>query len=76
MQLLNARHEIFCQRIAAGMAGSRAYVAAGYTTKISAAEACASRLLRKDKVRARISELLAGVLRQSGSISSASQRCS
>jgi phage terminase small subunit len=58
MRLPNARHELFCQRIAAGLPASRAYMSAGYTARGNAAEANASRLLRDAKVKARIDELL------------------
>jgi len=58
MRLDNSRHELFCQRVAAGMPASRAYAAAGYSARGNAAESSASRLLRRDKVKARIGELL------------------
>jgi hypothetical protein len=59
MRLPNARHELFCQRVAAGIPASRAYAAAGYTARGTSAESNASRLLGTDKVRARLDKLSA-----------------
>ena len=49
--LNNARHELFAQAVAIGMSATAAYTKAGYTATGNAAEAAASRLLRKVKVR-------------------------
>lgn len=57
--LRNAKHEQFAQMVAKGMAGSKAYQAAGYTARGNAAEANASRLLSVAKVASRVEELKA-----------------
>jgi hypothetical protein len=56
MRLPNARHELFCRRVASGIPASRAYAAAEFARGTSA-ESNASRLLGTDKVRARLDEL-------------------
>jgi phage terminase small subunit len=53
--LSNSRHEAFARAILEGKSGREAYIAAGY--KAAGAEANASRLIRNDKVSARIAEL-------------------
>jgi phage terminase small subunit len=53
--LSNSRHEAFARAILQGKSGREAYIAAGY--KAAGAEANASRLIRNDKVSARIAEL-------------------
>lgn len=58
--LERARQEQFCQNIVKGMRTSDAYRAAGYTAKNDAtAAACASRLLKKANVSARLLDLKA-----------------
>jgi sirohydrochlorin ferrochelatase len=54
----NARHERFAQEIARGKSQSDAYGAAGFTGTAPTLEAGASRLIRNDKVKARVAELL------------------
>jgi phage terminase small subunit len=54
---LNARQERFAQLLAEGMPQSRAYIEAGYKARGNAAYAEASRLVRKDKVMARLDAL-------------------
>jgi phage terminase small subunit len=53
--LLNTRHERFAQAVASGSSPTNAYVSAGY--KKAGAAQNAARLLRDDKVRARLTEL-------------------
>jgi phage terminase small subunit len=53
----NSRHEKFAQGLAQGMSASEAYRQAGYEAKGGAAEVGASRLIRNDKVTARVAEL-------------------
>jgi len=55
--LANSRHEKFAQGLAQGMSAAEAYKQAGYDAKGNAAEVSASRLLRNDKVAARVEEL-------------------
>jgi phage terminase small subunit len=57
MRLENERHESFARHIAEGHFASRAYKLAGYRARGNSAESCASRLLRKSQIRARIAEL-------------------
>jgi phage terminase small subunit len=52
---LSARHERFCREYLIDGCGKRAYIRAGYAP--GSAEVCASQLLRKPKVAARIAEL-------------------
>lgn len=54
---LSTRHERFCREYLIDGCGKRAYIRAGYAPK--SAEVCASQLLRKPKVAARIVELRA-----------------
>lgn len=54
--LANARHERFAQELVKGCSQSEAYRLAGYTPS-TANEANASRLVRNDKVAARLAEL-------------------
>ena len=54
---LSARQERFCREYLIDGCGKRAYIRAGYAPK--SAEVCASQLLRKPKVSARIEELRA-----------------
>ena len=54
---LSARQERFCREYLIDGCGKRAYIRAGYAP--GAAEVCASQLLRKPKVAARIAELQA-----------------
>lgn len=57
--LENRRHELFAQGMAKGLSGRDAYKAAGFAPGTAeAADAAASRLLREDKVDARIKALL------------------
>lgn len=67
--LENARHEAFARGIVEGKAAGAAYVAAGY--KPAGAEANASRLIRNDKVAARIAELKAEAAK--GAVATAQQ---
>jgi len=54
---LSKRYELFCtEYIKLNLNGSRAAIAAGYSTKT--ANATASRLLTKDNIKARVSELI------------------
>jgi phage terminase small subunit len=53
--LSNSRHEAFARAVLQGKNGREAYIAAGYNA--AGAEANASRLIRNDKVSARIAEL-------------------
>lgn len=60
--LINARHEMFAHEIAKGASSRDAYKAAGFTTESPGAiDACASRLLKSAKVRARIEEIQASI---------------
>lgn len=56
MPIRNHRHERFAQLVATGEAGAAAYRQT-YGTRGASAEAAASRLLRNDKVSARIAEV-------------------
>lgn len=60
--LKNAKHELFAQGIAKGLAASQAYKSAGYTASGNAADACASRLLTDAKVQARVADLQSRVV--------------
>jgi hypothetical protein len=66
--LKNAKHERFCQNIVLAKetrwTNGEAYSLAGYSCDGNAAEACASRLLRSDKVQQRIAEIQAPVVRK------------
>ena len=53
--LANSRHEAFVRALLEGKSARAAYIAAGY--KAAGAEANASRLIRNDKVAARLAEL-------------------
>lgn len=56
--LANQRHELFAQAIAKGFSGRAAYDASGFKCKSGAvSDVCASQLLRRPKVAARIAEL-------------------
>jgi len=55
--LKNARHERYVQELAKGSSQVDAYVAAGYGGSPSAVRANASRLISKDNVSARLTEL-------------------
>lgn len=56
--LANRRHELFSQGVARGLTGQQAYRDAGFTaTTDGTAEVGASRLLKRDEVRARVAEL-------------------
>jgi len=57
--LKNIRHEKFCQGVASGLPAGRAYEKAGYGKK--GADQNAARLIRKDKIAARIKELQARI---------------
>lgn len=58
MELENPRWEKFAQEYAKGASGAEAYVSAGYKAKdVYTASANANRLLKKDKVADRVSEL-------------------
>ena len=65
--LRNPRHEKFCELVVSGIKPSEAYISIGYSA--NGADQAASRLLRRDDVRARISEL------QAGAHESAVERC-
>ncbi len=60
--LKNTKHEQFAHRVAAGESAEKAYVAIGYSKK--GAAACASRLLKTAKVKARVNELKAEIAKQ------------
>lgn len=55
--LANARHEAFALAIAKGSKQSAAYLEAGYKATGDAAYVCASQLLRRPKVAARVAHL-------------------
>ena len=55
--LKNARHERFAQELAKGKSQAEAYTAAGFKGSDAAIRANASRLIAKDSVSARVSEL-------------------
>jgi phage terminase small subunit len=55
--LQNVRHERFAAAIASGKTGTESYQLAGYPVSRKVAAACASRLLRKVSVSARVAEL-------------------
>lgn len=55
--LKNQKHELFAQAIARGETGRQAYYSAGFTASPGAADVGASRLLKTDKVAARVLEL-------------------
>jgi hypothetical protein len=61
MPALRPRAELFVQTLIRGAKHSvtarQAYIAAGYTARDGSADACASKLLKTDKVRARLEEL-------------------
>lgn len=57
MALKNARHERFAQELAKGKSQSEAYRQSGYTGASGTIDAGASRLVRNDKVAARLAEL-------------------
>lgn len=59
---LTQRQELFCQNIAKGMNNTDAYKAAGYkVTNDQAAQACGSRMLSKEPIKARLKELAAEI---------------
>ena len=56
--LITQQQELFCQGIAKGMTSTDAYKNAGYKSKSDAtAQAAASRLMTKPKIKARLKEL-------------------
>lgn len=55
--LKNPKHELFAQGMAKGESGRTAYRAAGYTATDAACDMAASRLMKTDKVSARVVEL-------------------
>lgn len=58
MKLTNMKHEKFCLEYAKNANGTEAYKKAGYKPKNdNSANANAARLLRKDKIQARLAEL-------------------
>ncbi len=57
--LEDARHELYCQGIVRGLSGGRAAEEAGY--ELTSAHVQSSRLLKNDKVKARIAELQGAV---------------
>lgn len=59
MPSLNERQERFCDLVASGLPGGRAYERAGYRARGASADAQASRLVRIGKVSKRIAELQA-----------------
>ena len=62
--LKNPRHERFAQNLAKGMSATEAYKEAGYKSIGHAAEANGARLMRNDKVKARIAELQGSTAKQ------------
>lgn len=56
--MLNERQERFCQLVVSGRPHGRAYEEAGYKAKGASADAQAARMIRNDKVKARIAELM------------------
>jgi hypothetical protein len=56
--LSNPRHERFAQELAKGKSQSDAYGAAGFAGAAPTLEAGASRLIRNDKIRARVAEIV------------------
>ena len=66
MNGLSERQQRFCDLVAAGTPAGRAYEQAGYRSKGAAADAQASRMLRFDKVAARIAELRADSAERAG----------
>ncbi|MEI9409340.1 terminase small subunit [Mesorhizobium salmacidum] len=62
---LNMRQERFCLALSEGLPQSRAYIAAGYTSRGNAAEVAAARLFRNVQVQSRIAELQAAAVRRS-----------
>lgn len=60
--LTNARHERFAQLVVSGVPASRAHAEVGFKGSDKAHEANSSRLIRDDKVAARIAELRAPAL--------------
>lgn len=67
--LRNQRHEFFANLIVqspkSGMSNTACYLACGYNAEGNAAEVAASRLLSSDKIRERIAELTAPVVKKS-----------
>lgn len=55
--LKNTKHEAFARGIFEGKSGRQAYLDAGYNCSAEAADAAASRLLKADKVAARVATL-------------------
>ena len=56
--LANSQHEKFAQEIVKGAGHGEAYINAGYKAKnVAVASAAATRLLKQDKIQARITEL-------------------
>ncbi|MDX8483162.1 terminase small subunit [Mesorhizobium sp. VK24D] len=62
--LRNPRHERFAQGLAKGLSGKAAYVEAGYRSTGNAAEVGAAKLVRNDKIAARVAELQARQVRR------------
>ncbi|MCP3382844.1 hypothetical protein NLM31_20980 [Bradyrhizobium sp. CCGUVB4N] len=66
--LRNQRHELFANLIVqapkSGMSNTGCYLACGYRAEGNAAEVAASRLLSSDKIRTRIAELTAPVVKK------------
>jgi len=60
---LSARHQRFCELIAAGESGTDAYLQAGWKSSRAAARANASKLLTKANIQARVTELRKPVTR-------------
>ncbi|MET4384358.1 hypothetical protein ABIB73_000093 [Bradyrhizobium sp. F1.4.3] len=67
-QLRNQRHELFANLIVqapkSGMSNTACYLACGYNAEGNAAEVAASRLLSSDKIRQRIAELTAPIVKK------------
>lgn len=61
---LSDKQERFCQEYLVDLNATRAYIRAGYSVKT--APSCASRLLEKANVRARVDELMARRARRTG----------
>ena len=57
MILKNVKHEAFCQEMAKGVNHGQAYINAGYRTPLDDARKHASRLMTKDNIKARLSQL-------------------
>jgi hypothetical protein len=70
MPALKPRPELFVQTLVRGakqgVTARQAYIAAGYDARGAVADACASRLLSSEKVKARMDELARPAMRKTG----------